>query len=184
MTRTRIIPAHPLCTVLTVPISSVLWNLLYPKRPLGPPQAVTKTGMKGHEDDSKATTDFLKESAWAAMMSTQTASGPLLGQTRGSISINQIPGGLLVYAVVSRLPDLPEDAGVMIGSHRLVYAVFRDWDQTGKLPSERCEQVTRALEVSLQIVKLMGVPSSRSVWRSYPECNSMSEIVLPDCHLV
>jgi hypothetical protein len=138
MTHTYIILAHPLCAVLTVPISSVLWNL-YPERPLGPPQAVTKISTKGHEDDSKPTTDFLKESTWAAMMSTQMASGPLLGQTRGSMSINQIPADRLVYAGVHRLPDLPEDAGVMIGSHRLVYVVFRDRYQTGKLPSERCE---------------------------------------------
>lgn len=127
-----------------MPNLDVLWSLPYPERLLAPYQTVTKVGTKGHEDDSKATTDFLEEGAWAAMMSTQTASSPLLGQTRGSMSINQIP----------------EDAGVVIGSHRLVYAVLGDRDQSRKLSSERSEQVTWDLEVSLQLI---SIPSSGSV---------------------
>jgi hypothetical protein len=160
MARTCIVQAHLLFAVVTMPNLDVLWSLPYPERLLAPYQTVTKVGTKGHEDDSKATTDFLEEGAWAAMMSTQTASSPLLGQTRGSMSINQIPGGRLVYAVVSNLPGLPEDAGVVIGSHRLVYAVLGDRDQSRKLSSERSEQVTWDLEVSLQLI---SIPSSGSV---------------------
>lgn len=107
-------------------VSDVRWNTPYPERPLGPAQAVTKTGTKGHEDDGETITNVLKESAWAAISSTRTASSPLLWRTRRLMPINQIPRCRLVDAVVSRVRGLPEDARIAIRSHFLVYAVLRD----------------------------------------------------------
>lgn len=91
MYATGLNPAGPAPIPRIIHTCVILARLLDQESPLDSPHAVTEVGTKGHEDDSSPTADFLKKSAWTAVMSAHPASSPFLRQTGGSMSIDQIP---------------------------------------------------------------------------------------------